>query len=132
MTDDFDRNGKSEDSTDRGPPTPGARPAYGFAEHALGATTKVVEEHGRWVVYLNVEFWEPRRGTACSDDRDSAFDGNAESNIHRPTDLGTEDWPIQSYWRRIADYPDRQRADVAARWIERSADRNLHEPPHGL
>jgi len=34
--------------------------------------------------------------------------------------------------RRIADYPTRAAAEVAARWIGRAADRDLPRPPLGF
>lgn len=33
---------------------------------------------------------------------------------------------------RIADYPTRERAEVAAKWIVTAADRNLPHPPLGF
>ena len=33
---------------------------------------------------------------------------------------------------RIADYPTRQRAEVAAKWIVTAADRNVPHPPLGF
>ncbi|MEM8678708.1 MAG: hypothetical protein AAGF97_05040 [Planctomycetota bacterium] len=101
----------------KGKQPPHDREQDGFSERALGAKSKVVEEDGRWVVYLAVDFWEPQPGGETVDGRSANQD---------------EAWPIETVWRRIADYPDRARAEVAARWIERSADRNLPRPPTGL
>ena len=87
----------------------------GFSERALGASTKIVEENGRWVVYLNVDFWEPPSADEIPDEQ-----------------ANDENWPVTTHWKRISDYADRRSAEVAAKWIERSADRNLRRPPSGL
>lgn len=34
--------------------------------------------------------------------------------------------------RRIAAYPSREKAEMAARWMERVADRDLDGPPSGF
>jgi hypothetical protein len=34
--------------------------------------------------------------------------------------------------RRIAAYPSRERAETAAKWMERAADRDLDGPPSGF
>ena len=69
----------------------------------LDATTRVVQENGRWVVMLNVTSWEPSE----------------------------EGHPIANNWKRINDYATEQEAQVAARWIEKSANRQTR-PPSGF
>ncbi|MAT70219.1 MAG: hypothetical protein CMJ58_11935 [Planctomycetaceae bacterium] len=86
-----DPTGPSDDA----PPPPPFKP--------LDATTRVVQENGRWVVYLNVTSWEP-------DD-----DGH----------------PVANNWKRINDYATESDAHVAATWIARSASRNIR-PPSGF
>jgi hypothetical protein len=72
----------------------------GSPEAAVGAVATVEEEEGRWVVYLSVSFW------------------NNEKHC-----------PLETTKQRIADYPTREQAEVAAFWMHRSADRNLPDPP---
>lgn len=79
-------------------------PIRGFPDAALGAVTHIEPEHGRWTVYMDVTFW----------------------------DTGDAAEPLQTERRRIADYATRQQAEVAARWMERGADRELRRPPSGL
>ncbi len=76
-----------------------------FPDTAMSATTRVIEESGRWVVMLNVDFWEPEEE-----------EGN----------------PINSVWKRINDYSTQQEAETAATWIGRAANRNLSHPPTGF
>ena len=70
-------------------------------EPAIAAKTFVAQENGRWVVYLDLGFSKP--------DSDE----------------------IRTERRRIADYATAQRANVAAAWIERTADRDLKSPNLG-
>ncbi len=42
------------------------------------------------------------------------------------------DTPDYIVRHRIADYPTRERAEVAAKWIVTAADRNLPHPPLGF
>jgi len=70
--------------------------------HAIGANTTIENENGRWVVYLEVGFWEK-----------------------------TPDTPLKTTRQRIKDYPTRRDAEVAASWIQRSADRNVKRPLEG-
>jgi hypothetical protein len=72
-------------------------------ENAVWVETTVVEEQGRWVVYLEVGFWEP----------------NELDNI-------------QMIRHRIQDYPKKRLAEIAARWIERTANQDLPNPPLGF
>ena len=67
----------------------------GAVANAVAAKAFIEEEAGRWVVYLEAGFWE-------------------EEQIDNPT---------QTTRHRIADYATRQEAEVAARWMERGADR---------
>ena len=69
---------------------------------AVAASTIIQEEQGRWVVYLEVGFWE-----------DSA-------NV-----------PLKVTRSRIRDYSTRRDAEVAASWIQRSAERNVTRPVEG-
>ncbi len=71
--------------------------------HPLEAETRVLYEQGRWVVMLNVMSWEP------------------DDDTH----------PIQNRWMRINDYSSEQEAQVAAKWIEKSANRKFR-PPQGF
>ena len=71
------------------------------APRAVASKTVIEEEQGRWVVYLEVGFWE------------AAVAGEV---------------PIQVTRRRIKDYPTRRDAEVAASWIQRSTDRNVSRP----
>ncbi len=64
---------------------------------AVGARTYVEHEKGRWVVYMEVTEW-----------MDDAAPGA------NPTRIRTI---------RIEEYPTQARAQVAARWMERTADR---------
>ncbi len=64
-------------------------------EPSLGLRAEVRQENGRWVVYLCSVFWA--------------------------ADLDT---PLQTVVRRIKDYSTKREAEVAARWMERCADRN--------
>jgi hypothetical protein len=72
------------------------------APQAVAANTLIQEECGRWVVYLEVGFWEPS--------------GSAPLKVTR---------------NRIRDYPTRRDAEVAASWIQRSAERNVSRPVEG-
>jgi hypothetical protein len=71
-------------------------------EPAIAAKAVVEEEQGRWVVYLELGFSSP---------------GSGEIRTER---------------RRITDYPSRERARVAASWIERTADRDFRTRAHNL
>jgi hypothetical protein len=46
--------------------------------------------------------------------------------------LMVPDTPDYIVRHRIADYPTRNRAEVAAKWIVTAADRNLPHPPLGF
>ncbi|MEZ6096828.1 MAG: hypothetical protein R3C03_21840 [Pirellulaceae bacterium] len=70
----------------------------------LEGLTRIVNKDGRWVVWLNVQFWEA-----------SAEDGN----------------PIENHWTIISDYSTEGEAIVAARWIERSVNKQ-YRPPTGF
>ncbi len=86
-------------------------PIVGFPANAIGVQTVIEPEHGRWVVYLEVAFWDTGRATGRAVDADD---------------------PISTVRRRISDYPSKQQAEVAASWIERGADRDLFSPPTGF
>lgn len=72
-------------------------------ENAVWVATSVEPEQGRWVVYLEVGFWEP----------------NAVDNV-------------QTVRHRIQDYPKQRLAEIAAGWIERAAKKDLKQPPLGF
>ncbi len=65
--------------------------------------TRVVEEQGRWVVYLEVTFWE--------DD---------------------QEFPLKTVKHRVQDYPTKKRAEMAAEIYRRAADRDMEGPSFGL
>jgi hypothetical protein len=69
----------------------------------LEAITRIEQENGRWVVYLNVQSWEPN----------------------------SDEHPVANDWQRINDYSSRADAQVAATWYQRSANRNFR-PPSGF
>ncbi len=71
--------------------------------NAVYAQTIIEQEKGRWVVYLEVGFWEP----------------NEVDNL-------------QTVRRRIQDYPKKRLAEIAANWIERAAKKDLRYPPTGF
>lgn len=62
---------------------------------ALGVESDVVEEHGRWAVYLTVTLWREEG-----------------------------DVPFERVRRRIADYATARDAEVARSWMHRGADRD--------
>lgn len=66
---------------------------------AVGLKAHIEEEKGRWVLYLDVFFWRDHVG-----EDDST--------------------PLESERKRIRDYSTKREAEVAAHWIERTADRN--------
>lgn len=72
------------------------------ATRAVASNAVVQEEQGRWVVYLEVGFWETGSST-----------------------------PLKVTRSRINDYPTRRDAEVAASWIQRSSDRNVTRPVEG-
>ncbi len=69
----------------------------------LEAITRIEQENGRWVVYLNVQSWEPN----------------------------SDEHPVANQWQKINDYSSQAEAQVAASWYERSANRNIR-PPSGF
>jgi len=69
---------------------------------AVGANTSIEEQNGRWVVFLEIGFWET-----------------------------AEDAPLKVTRRRINDYATRRDAEIAAAWIQRSVDRNVGRPAEG-
>lgn len=70
---------------------------------ALTADTRIVQESGRWIVMLNVPYWDP----------------------------SGDDHPVTNNWKRISDYATQQGAEVAASWITRSVNRQTR-PPMGF
>ena len=70
--------------------------------NAVYAQTMIEEERGRWVVYLEVGFWDP----------------NEIDSLH-------------TVRRRIQDYAKKSQAEIAARWIERTARKEQRHPPSG-
>jgi len=73
-----------------------------MAASAVGCNTLIEQENGRWVVYLEVGFWEAGGET-----------------------------PISVTRSRINDYASLRDAEVAASWIQRSSDRNVTRPAEG-
>lgn len=71
-------------------------PSWRTAKEGIAASGIVVEESGRWVVYLEIGFWDNNDPTQ----------------------------PLHIKRHRIAEYNTRERAEVAAHWMQRSADRN--------
>ena len=69
----------------------------------LEAIARVENEGGRWVVYLNVQSWDP------SDKKH----------------------PVANDWQRINDFSTEAEAKMAAHWYERSANKNA-SPPTGF
>lgn len=66
----------------------------------LEAITRIENEKGRWVVYMNVQSWEPSE----------------------------KSHPIKNKWNRIRDFSTEAEARVAATWYERSANRRIFRP----
>jgi hypothetical protein len=67
------------------------------------ATAEVIEEGGRWAVYLSVSYWE---------------------FVDEPR--------LHTVRHRIEDYPTRRLAEIAAQWIARYANRDLPGHPTGF
>jgi hypothetical protein len=86
---------------DGAPSDPEEKPAETFTP--LDAMTRVVRDKGRWKVMLNVPSWEP------NDDQH----------------------PVANNWKLINDYATEAEANLAASWIERSANRTIR-PPTGF
>lgn len=76
---------------------------HGFPDQAFGVASRIELEKGRWVVYLDVTVWDEAGRSS----------------------------PLQVTRRRIADYSTRSQAEVAAKWMERSTERDLPHPPLG-
>lgn len=74
-----------------------------FPGDAFAVAVYIEEEKGRFVLYLEVHFWEPE----------------------------TED-KVGTYRHRIQDYPTRRQAEVAAKWIKSAAERDIQDPPSGF
>lgn len=77
----------------------------GWNKNATLVRTEVVPENGRWVVYLEVDFFEPE------EEGDNKF---------------------QTVRHRIQDYPKQRLAEIAAEWIRRGAERDITDPPSGF
>lgn len=75
-----------------------------FPDRALGVRATLEPERGRWVVYLDVSFWNE----------------------------GSEDQPIKTVRRRIETYATKERAELAASFMVRAAAREQAHPPLGL
>lgn len=74
-----------------------------WPDEALGVESEVVEEDGRWVVYLVVTMWR----------KDVSRD------------------PLERIRRRIRDYATLAEAEVGRSWMHRAADRDRRSPPTG-
>lgn len=66
----------------------------------LEAFTRVENECGRWVVYLNVQSWEPTN----------------------------DEHPVANNWKRIRDFSSESEANIAATLYERSANKTIRPP----
>ena len=77
----------------------------GWNPNATLVRTEILQENGRWAVYLEVDFYEPEE------------EGDAKFRTVR---------------HRIQDYPKKRLAEVAAGWIRRAAERDLPGPPDGV
>ncbi len=71
--------------------------------NAVWVETFVEEENGRFVVYLEVGFWE-------TDENES----------------------FQTVRHRIQEYATRPKAEMAAKMFKRGAAKDLREPPSGF
>ena len=80
----------------------------------LGVQTYVVEEQGRWVVYLDVAM-----KTSAADAALDAAPPQSDGDFHVVR-------------RRINDYSSEAEAKVAARFISLGAGRELRKPPSGF
>lgn len=75
----------------------GAESSGGFpGKNVVWVIATIEEEKGRWVVYLEVGFWEP----------------NELDNI-------------QTVRHRIQSYPKKRLAEIVAQWMERGANKDL-------
>jgi len=81
-------------------------------DNAVLVETTVKEEKGQWIVYLSVIFWE------------------SEAALPKRAEQMPE--PLQIVRHRIQAYRSRRRAEIAAHWIKRGAERDLRTPPMGL
>ncbi len=71
-----------------------------FPDDAFAAETFVEKEKGRFVVYLEVHFWE------------NATEGK-----------------VATYRHRIQEYSTQRKAEIAAEIIRRAANRDIKYPP---
>ncbi|MEO1366543.1 MAG: hypothetical protein AAFX50_05165 [Acidobacteriota bacterium] len=85
-----------------------------FPGRGLGVQTYVVEERGRWVVYLDVAV------AAAPPPESSAGGESAEGDA------------FHVVRNRIRDYSSEAEAKVAARFISLGASRELSTPPTGF
>lgn len=74
-------------------------------DQALGVESQVVEEQGRWAVYLVITMWK--------------------------SDAGGDE-PFERIRRRIRDYATKEEAEVGRSWMQRAAERDRRTPPTGL
>jgi intergrase/recombinase len=74
-----------------------------FPADAFAVEIFIEPEKGRFVVYMEVHFWE-----ADSEEK------------------------ITTRRHRIQDYPTRQKAEIAGRWIKATAERDIRHPPSGF
>lgn len=77
----------------------------GFRDRATNVKAIITNEQNLWVVYLEITFWEWQDN-----------DNPTLSNVRR----------------RIQAYPDKRRAEIAAKWMKRAAERDLGSPPMGF
>jgi hypothetical protein len=74
-----------------------------WPDEAVGVESEVVEEQGRWSVYLVITIWRS----------------------------ATADEPFERIRRRIRDYATREEAEVGRSWMQRAAERDRRTPPTG-
>ncbi|MEM9554054.1 MAG: hypothetical protein AAGC60_07330 [Acidobacteriota bacterium] len=86
-----------------------------FPGRGLGVQSYVVEEKGRWVVYLDVAMADREASTTT--------EGDAQ---------GDSVPAFQVVRRRIRDFSSEAEARVAARFMSLGASRDLRRPPSGF
>lgn len=77
----------------------------GFRDRATRVKSIIEQESGMWVVYLEITFWE--------------WQGEVAPKINHVR-------------RRIQAYTDKRRAEMAAKWMKRAAEKDMRSPPSGF
>lgn len=73
-------------------------------DEALGVESEVIDEGGRWVLFVTVTTWN----------------------------AAAVDEPLARVRHRIRDYRTREEAETARSWVQRAASRTRPRPPFGL